>query len=101
MDLVLADQPLEQALIEHVAHQHILALVGRLRVEPLEVEREDLVARLFGEPVDEAVADLTARAGHEDDLLARHGHCLPRPVLGHHLHRVQRLVDPRRGHLHP
>ncbi len=71
-DLELAPQPLEDVAVEDVAHPGGGAAAGRLLVDRPDVERHDLVAPEIGEPVDQAVSDLSARPGHQHHRFARH-----------------------------
>ena len=74
VDLELGEDALEQRRVEdragELAVDHAARAPGSSGVE---VERDDGSAAVSGEARDEAVADLAAGAGDEDDRFAEHG----------------------------
>src|SRR5262249_21188480 len=67
MDLVLADQPLQEVGVEDVADERREAGRAETFVERLEIERDDVDMVLAAEMGDESMADLAVGAGNQDD----------------------------------
>ena len=73
VDLELAAEPLQEVVVPDVARDRGGTPLGDLRVERLDVERQDVRARPgLGETVNEGLAHLPAHPGHEGHRSPRH-----------------------------
>ena len=73
VDLELTAEPLQEVVVPDVARDADGAPVGDLRVERLDVERQDVRVRPgLGETVNEGLAHLPAHPGHEGHRSPRH-----------------------------
>jgi hypothetical protein len=78
-DLELAPQPVQKVRVENVPDPGGGAAPGYLVVHGTDIEGQNIVDAQIREVMDQAMPDLTARAGHQDHRLARHADPLPGP----------------------
>ena len=71
VNLVLADEPLQQVLIEDVADDGGFAITGQRFAEGITIEGDDPMIGHVPEVIDETVADLSIRSGDQDYGLAQ------------------------------
>ena len=72
VDLELRHDALEQRVIEDRARELALHPVRQRRLQRVDVEGDDRALAAGRQPLDEAVADLPAGAGNEDNRFANH-----------------------------
>jgi hypothetical protein len=72
IDLELRHDALEQRVIEYRAGELALHEAGQRRLERVDVQRDDGAIAAGRQPFDQAVADLAAGAGDEDNRFANH-----------------------------
>ena len=81
LDLVLGDEPSEQALVEDVTLD-VRVVGGQLVGKRSEIEGQEVALAGIREPLDEGRSDFTGRAGDQRDFLA-HGSCIVSQPISH------------------